>query len=809
MHAGFVPLHRLNPSLARRLFAVFAIVSVACFALAGAALAQAPANDNVANAQMLTGQAGRIVGSNANATLEGGEPVHPLNVGGKSIWYQWTAAVAGSARFDTVGTGFDTIMAVYTNSPGGLRLIGGVDNPNSGFINDSGGYLESRINLATVTVGRTYYFSVDGYNAGAGAASGPIVLNWNQVVNAPANDSFGSAVVLSGSQGGVSGRNHMATLDNNEPAHAGQTGGRSVWFRWVAPATGDAVFDTFGSTFDTVLAAYSGNSISGLDGVAANDDAVVLDLDGDGTNETPYIVASRITFRATSGTSYRIAVDGHNAGFGAAQGSISLHYYFASTAPTNDALAGAATLTGTKGQITGSTLASTREVGEPFHSISTGGRSVWFKWTAPASGQATFDTLGLHFDSVLAVYTGGVVSALGPVAANDDLVPGIIQLSRASFAAEAGVTYRIAVDGFSNSVAGSTADFNPITLNWELAATAPTNDLFAHARELPGRTGSLVVSNTTAVFESLEPLHGPIGGKSLWFKWTAAGGRGATFDTAGSSFDTLLSIYTGNDLTNLTFVAGNDDDETNLTNLTSRVTFPATNGFTYWIAVDGYNPGNGRGAANGTVMLSWSQPGGPPPNDHFTNAIVLTGLSGTTNGFSWDATIEPEEPDRGSIGPAASSWYRWTPPVSGWFTFDTRGGALDTVLGIYTGSSFPFFLEAGSNDNLSEAPLVPQSRVTFRATAGVPCHIAVDGASGAQGEFVLNWVPSINLAVAVNGGHLVVTITAAEPGFHQLESSANLSDWTVVDSVEVTGGPVMLDLGPIPATSHRFFRASR
>lgn len=804
LRRAFLPLRSL-PTPPSGFGLRLAALLLAGLGLPGASPAQTPPNDNLASAQILTGQSGRVTGSNVNATLEPMEPVHPLNPGGRSIWYQWTASVAGSVRFDTVGTTFDTLLAIYTNSPGGLRLIGGVDNPNTGFLDQSGGYLESRINLQTVTIGRTYYLQVDGYNAGTGAASGPVVLNWNQIVNAPANDDFGSAVVLTGNQGGVSGRNHNATKENNEPNHAGSLGGRSVWFRWTAPAAGDVVFDTFGSTFDTVLAVYTGNSMNGLVSVGANDDAVVLDLDNDGTNDTPFIPASRLTFRATSGTTYRIAVDGHNAGAGAAVGSVSLHYYFAAAAPSNDAFASATMLSGPRGHFAGGNLGATREPGEPAHSISAGGRSVWFQWTAPASGQVTFDTFGLHFDSVLAIYTGTTPGSLVPVVANDDVVPGIIQLSRASFAAEAGTTYRLAVDGFSNSVANGTADFNPFSLNWELAVAAPTNDVFARARVLDGNAGTLVTDNSNAVFEALEPLHGPIGGKSLWFRWTAPGDRMVSFDTTGSAFDTLLSVYTGPSLGFLSLVSANDDDGSNLT---SRVSFPATNGLTYWIAVDGYNPGNGRGAAHGVVQLAWSAQGGPPPNDHLTNAFLLTGLRGTTNGFSWDATVEPDEPDRGVIGPAASSWYRWTAPVDGWFTFHTRGGTLDTVLGVYAGPDFASFTEIAANDNLDNITPVLQSEVTFRANAGTTYAIAVDGAGGAQGEFALQWGPTFALAGVVEAGRWLVTVTAAAPGPCQLQGSANGTDWSPVDSFEV-GGPVTVDLGPVTASPHRFIRATR
>ena len=775
--------------------------ALAIHGLSARVFAQAPANDNPANALVITGQAGRTNGSTLNATKDASEPNHPLNAGGKSIWYSWTAAATNSIRFDTVGSGFDTILAVYTNLAGEYRLVGGTDNPNTGFLDTSGGYLESRVNLANAILGRTYYIAVDGYNAGSGAASGPVVLNWNQIVGAPANDAFNNATALTGSQGAVSSRNHNADKQSGEPNHAGNIGGRSVWFNWTAPASGDAVFDTMGSTLNTLLAVYTGNSLNGLTVVAANDDVVPDDPDMDGI---PFIGFSRVRFRAASGVTYRIAVDGHNYGAGAVSGSISLHYYLASPPPANDNFANATALNGTKGQITGSNLSATRQAGEPAHSISAGGRSVWFNWTAPAGGQVTFDTFGLYFDSVLAIYTGDAIDALTPIVSNDDVVPGLIQLSRASFAAVAGTTYRIAVDGYSNAVAGATADFNPFTLNWELAFNAPTNDLFSQAQLLPGASGSITTSNTTAVFEWLEPLHGPVSGKSLWFKWTSPRDRDVTINTSGSSFDTLLAVYTGSDFLDLMSVAFNDD----FTNVTSSVTFAATAGTTYFIAVDGYNPGNGRGAANGTVVLNWSQSGGPPANDYFADAFTLTGLSGSTNGVTWDATTEPDEPDRGLLPANASSWHRWTAPATGWFTFDTLGSSIDTVLAVYVGNEFASFQEIGSNDNIDDAIPVLQSRVTFRATNGVTYQIAVDSKSGTpEGEFVLHWVPTAWLEVAVEGGHLRITLTAAAGGLYNIEQSTDLVNWAVLTQVDAGSAPVTVDVGPISGSPPRFYRA--
>jgi hypothetical protein len=80
---------------------------------AGSALAQ-PANDNFANATDLDpiGTPGSDADNNTGATLEPGEPLIANTTGGASVWYTWTAPTNGTVSFDTVGSGFDTLLGV-------------------------------------------------------------------------------------------------------------------------------------------------------------------------------------------------------------------------------------------------------------------------------------------------------------------------------------------------------------------------------------------------------------------------------------------------------------------------------------------------------------------------------------------------------------------------------------------------------------------------------------------------------------------------------------------------------------------------
>jgi len=77
----------------------------------------------------------------------------------------------------------------------------------------------------------------------------------------------------------------------------------SLWYAFTPATSGTVKLDTCGGTnVDTTLAAYTGSSVSTLTQVAANDDAC-------GSR-------SRISFNATAGTTYHVAVDGAGASVG-------------------------------------------------------------------------------------------------------------------------------------------------------------------------------------------------------------------------------------------------------------------------------------------------------------------------------------------------------------------------------------------------------------------------------------------------------------------------------------------------------------
>ena len=287
-----------------------------------------------------------------------------------------------------------------------------------------------------------------------------------------------------------------------------------------------------------------------------------------------------------NGGVYRVAVANSNGQ--TLSRNVSVAIELTRVRPPNDNFAEANSLAGTSGVTTGTNRAASAEAGEPNHAgASDPVLSVWWRWTAPADGLLELDTSGSNFNTTLAIYTGGAVNALLEVAADDDGSED--QTSVLSLQVRQGTVYHIAVAGHLGAT-------GTVFLNHNLTASGdvPPNDDFSHRAVFP--EAGAIGTNIAATGEPGERNHAafavPI--ESVWWEWTAETDGAATFDTFGSDYDTVLAVYTGDSVGNLTLVAENDDSE----GLQSRVDFNAGAGETYMIAVDGYNSAEGSIALN-------------------------------------------------------------------------------------------------------------------------------------------------------------------------------------------------------------------
>lgn len=135
-------------------------------------------------------------------------------------------------------------------------------------------------------------------------------------------------------------------------------------------------------------------------------------------------------------------------------------------APPNDGFASAQVLAGASATASGNNTLATLEAGE-INPGGQGGASVWFAWTAPASGWHTVHTSSNSpangLDTVIALYAGGTTVANTAMLGHNNtstrfpadfpfsVYPSGTGPSRLVFEATAGTTYRIAVHGNSGA----------------------------------------------------------------------------------------------------------------------------------------------------------------------------------------------------------------------------------------------------------------------------------------------------------------------------------------------------------------------
>ena len=253
-------------------------------------------------------------------------------------------AVLLAARSRSAGSDF-ALLRLRQNSPGGVTYAGwnssppGIGNPvrsihhpdNSfkrisyGAINslagsfwrviwnsgstEAGGSGAPLLNASRQVIGQLWggtasCNNMNGYDEfGRFDLSFPLVQRWIAPSAPIVNDHFANATPINGTFGQALGRNDIATREPAEPNHDDQTGFNSVWWRWTAPSNGLVTFTTFGSTFDTLLAVYTGVSLTQLTRIVSGDDDI--------PNKQ-----SRVAFFAQSGVEYMIAVDGYQGAWG-------------------------------------------------------------------------------------------------------------------------------------------------------------------------------------------------------------------------------------------------------------------------------------------------------------------------------------------------------------------------------------------------------------------------------------------------------------------------------------------------------------
>ncbi len=160
-----------------------------------------PRNDRFASAEQIEGPVGGLRASTAGARRETGEDDHARGGGDASIWYRWRPVNSGRVTFTTQGSDINTSLAVYL----GLSVSTVTEVASSNDINNTSmpPNLTSSVTFLA-QADATYYIAVDGtlntsniqykfrsggqivsFSERSSGDSGPISLNWNQIVDTP------------------------------------------------------------------------------------------------------------------------------------------------------------------------------------------------------------------------------------------------------------------------------------------------------------------------------------------------------------------------------------------------------------------------------------------------------------------------------------------------------------------------------------------------------------------------------------------------------------------------------------------------
>jgi hypothetical protein len=504
--------------------------------------------------------------------------------------------------------------------------------------------------------------------AGARGTSCPLSFT---VSPAPVNDSFYRAAHIEGTSYVTNATTAGASAEATEPATSSfyfGTPRRSVWWCWTAPASGPFAVEASSDEISPEVAVFTGPNLSQLERIAGS---------GPGSN-----VVS--VFKATAGTHYFFSVDSAYSG----------DFVFRlrpAQPPPNDDHTNRIAIMGANVTVTGDNIDATREPALSFDAAESPA-SVWWRWTAPATGQYLALVTSSTFSPAL-----DVQSVTNPGFG----LPGVGQL-RVSFSATAGEEFDFRIAGMNGSMGHFTLSISNIV--------SPANDNFAAATPITSLPASVPGTTLGATIEPNEPGDATA---SVWYRWTATSNVVLTAEI-NPPYVAAIQVFSGTALSNLVVVGGEFGSRT--------VSFRAESGKQYFIRLDDYS----GGTSGFTLTL---RAGRSPSNDDFANAIMLSGFPLSIIGSNSEASLEPGEPSHFE----ESVWYRWVAPSNGHYVLAIEGANQSFLVTPYTGTAL---------SNLARATIAspaPEQNFTTRffGNAGTEYYLAVSGYEGSGDLFRL------------------------------------------------------------------------
>jgi hypothetical protein len=714
-----------------------------------------PANDDFEHAIVLAPEAREIhvVASNFDASAEPGEPMQGPFEPRFSVWWRWTPEVSGQVECSATstsgwvipcsvftGTSLDDLELYAHNYSGfeidllstfAFEVVAGteyfivVDNPLAV------GNLEVDLQLRLYTLilvpvvdppwvaGETIELEVIDFEPGPPLAHVELLLGeeviaqstqaphrfwftpllagnyffgvrgtnsmgevrWSRVTPipiVPPNDNFLDAIVIPGVDEVVriEGSNVNATHEVDEPNEPWALG--SVWYSWVPPYSGAIHIAVGGGDMLPMITVFQGTALANLVAVPVED-------------YYPSVIV-----RVTAGEQYYIAVDAS----WESGSAFSLTFY---PPASNDDFANALWLTGTDIAFSGSNMSSQMEEDEP--ETQTDGSTIWWRWTAPATGDLRIHTgqsvemsvettivIGENLASLRVLAGPQITSWLrwwGAVDGVHDLVCRVRE----------GDTYHIRLAGRQGEMRAH--------LSFVARTDVPPNDDFANRIVLQGTSHSLEGSNSGASIEPGEPVPSGDRGKGWTVWWSYICQEDGVLEILKPAYGQQITVWKGATLEELSEVGFALDQY--------RLLVAARAGDELQLAADSTQ-------ANQGTYTYWVQFHAYPPNDAASQPQSIEGDHIEVHANNTAAGRDPGEALATHDAAGKTLWYTWVAPATGRATV----------------SLWPYFArvavyQANAQNQLLRAQVDTFADLAFLALAGTRYYLQLDSSEGDSG----------------------------------------------------------------------------
>ena len=351
--------------------------------------------------------------------------------------------------------------------------------------------------------------------------------------------------------------------------------------------------------------------------------------------------------------------------------------------PSNDDFANPLPLPSNRQKTSGDNTHATVQSFEPLFERGVTG-TVWYSWLPGQTGRARLSTFGSSFDTTLAVYQGGSLSSLVPIASNDD--HNDLQFtSEVTFDAQKDKRYLVQVGGMrGGSESGGFQINHP--------QPTPKDDDDDIVKIIPPKILTKPIDLSKIEGDSIELVVKATGTEPLEYQWTLNGGK-----LTGA----VQSSYS-----------------------LPRITLEDYGLYSVMVR-------NEAGFAFGDIAdLTVRETKEKAPNDDVENAAILIGEEGSRSVFTRNATGQTGEPDHAvASAPLHSVWWKWTAPRSGKLRVDTKGSSFDTTIAAYR-----LVPEGGERRSRSNSP-GPAPRLA-PATKDAPAVVTLPGHGFSTGDRV-------------------------------------------------------------------------